>query len=139
MRYGEGIEMTTKVKKAELLEILKKNRAQHRKIFEEALEGYKKKMIALLLKMLKSIRKGERIQHMINMPLPQNMTKEYDTVIRMLEMSTDAEVKLSAKDFQCFVEDRWEWRDSFLHSNAAYSMTAMGLAAEAEKDGEEDE
>lgn len=138
MRYDE-IEMSTKVKKEELLEILKKNRANHRKIFEEALEGYKKKMIALLLKMLKDVRKGKRVSHMISMPLPQNMTAEYDTVIRMLEMSTDNEVKLSAKDFQCFVEDRWEWRDNFIHSNAAYSMTAMTLAAKAEKDGEEDE
>lgn len=131
----EEIGLNIKVKKSELLAKIKENREKHHKIFLEALDGYQKKMIKVLLQMLKEVRKGKRIQHMINLPLPQDMTQSYDTVIGMLEMSTEEEIKLSSMDFSKFVEDKWEWSRNFLHSNAPYSTVAMmALGSEGGED-----
>jgi len=130
MRFGMA--MTTKVKKAELLATLKKNRDQHQKIFEEALAGYKKEMEATLEHALEVIRAGKRIVHRIHLPVPTNETASYDTAIKMLEMGTEEVVELSAQDFACLVEDKWEWRDAFLTSNSNYSETARVMAAQAE-------
>jgi hypothetical protein len=129
--HGE-IDMSTTVRRLDLLVTLSQNREAHKKIFEEALGGYKKEMIRLLCKMLKDVRKGKRVHHMINLPIPQNMTDQYDTVMKMLEMGTQDEVKLSSSDFRCFVEDKWDWKQNFLLSNARYSNTAQIMSASIE-------
>jgi hypothetical protein len=125
------MEMRTKVKRVELITILAANKANHRKIFEEALEGYQKEMIKQLLRMLKDVRAGKRIHHIISLPIPRDMTEEYNTALRMLEMSQVELVDLSAQDFTCLVEDKWEWRNDFLASNSTYSQTARTLSAQA--------
>jgi hypothetical protein len=129
--HGE-IDMSTTVGRLDLLVTLGQNRETHKKIFEEALGGYKKEMIRLLCKMLKDVRKGKRVRHMINLPIPQNMTDQYDTVMKMLEMGTQDEVKLSSNDFRCFVEDKWDWKQTFLLSNSRYSNTAQIMSASLE-------
>jgi hypothetical protein len=122
--------MRTKVKRTELIAILETNKANHRKIFEEALEGYKKEMIKQLLRMLKDVRTGKRVQHIISLPTPRDMTEAYDTALKMLQMNQEETVELTTQDFACLVEDKWEWRRDFLHSNSLYSRTANVLAME---------
>jgi len=133
----EEIGLNIKVKRVELLAKITENREKHRKIFLEALDGYQKKMIKVLLQMLKDVRKGKKIHHVIALPLPQDMTHSYDTVIGMLEMSAEEEIKLSSTDFSKFVEDKWEWSRNFLNSNSPYStmaMTALGGAGAENED-----
>lgn len=119
-----------KFDKTKLLEVLRENRASHRKIFLEACEGYLKKAIELLEAKLASARKGERISMQFSLQQPIDQTKEYDRAIRMLEMSTDAVVELEEHDFQQYVMDDWAWKDQFLTSNSAYSGTASALLAQ---------
>jgi len=123
------IEMSVTIPKNKLLASVNNNRNRHRKIFLEALRGYQKKIVKILDKMLKDVKAGRRINHMINLPMPQDMTEEYNTVIKMLEMSSDKEIKLSSEDFSRFVEDKWDWTISFLSNNAPYSKTAQCLAS----------
>ena len=123
------IEMSVTIPKNKLLASVNNNRNRHRKIFLEALRGYQKKIVKILDKMLKDVKAGRRINHMINLPMPQDMTEEYNTVIKMLEMSSDKEIKLSSEDFSRFVEDKWDWTSSFLSNNAPYSKTAQCLAS----------
>jgi hypothetical protein len=130
MRFGMA--MTTRVKKADLLKTLKENRDRHQGIFEEALVGYRKEMEATLEQALEMIRAGKRIVRRIHLPVPTNETASYDTAIRMLEMGTEDVIELSAQDFACLVEDKWEWRDAFLTSNSDYSETARVMAAQAD-------
>lgn len=122
-------EMNVTVDRTELTKIVTKNRWNHRKIFLEALKGYRRALIKHLERMLKEARKGKRVNHMITLTIPQDMTAEYDSVLKMLEMSMDGKITLTAEDFHRFVEDRWDWSHSFLHSNAAYSRRAQVLAA----------
>jgi len=123
------IEMSVTIPKNKLLASVNNNRNRHRKIFLEALRGYQKKIVKILDKMLKDVKAGRRINHMINLPMPQDMTEEYNTVIKMLEMSSDKEIKLSSEDFSRFVEDKWDWTISFLSNNAPYSKRAQVLSA----------
>jgi hypothetical protein len=116
-----------KVKKAELLETLKVNRHNHRKIFLEAQEGYRKTAITEIEKMLSEAREGKKIRRQLVLSEPVDQTNDYDRVIRMLEMSQDEMVELSEHDFAQYVLDDWSWKRQFLHSNSVYSATAAGL------------
>lgn len=113
-----------RVSKKTLLETLKKNRAEHRKIFLEALEGYRKEAIKQLEQQLERAKKGKKFDIYISLEQPQDQTKDYDRAIGMLELSLDTEVTLAESDYRNYVLDEWGWKGQFLSSNRAYSATA---------------
>jgi hypothetical protein len=122
-----------KVNKAELISTLEKNKARHRKIFEEACAGYEKEVIRQLQDQLKRAKAGIRRSIYISIEAPVDQTKEYDRAIAMLNMSIDNEVMLSEKNFQCYVLDDWSRKQAFLRSSSPYSqIAARALAAEGE-------
>ena len=112
------------VDKSNLLEVLKKNRTGHRAIFEEALEGYRKRVVSELQSRLDAALSGVKWDACIELVQPEDHTIEYDRAIQMLEMDIDSTVKLSSTEFQNYVQDEWGWTDRFLTSNASYSRTA---------------
>jgi len=118
---------TVTVRKAELLEALHRNRDQHRQIFEEACAGFRREATELLCRRLEDAKQGRRINLSFGLVQPMDQTPEYDQAIKMCEMSVDDTIELSSHEFQCFVMDRWEWRDQFLMSNARYSSTAASM------------
>ena len=116
-----------KVEKAELIGILKKNRAAHRDIFDEASAEFRKEVIKLLDSRLAEARAGKRISLRIDLVQPMNQTEEYDQAILMCEMSVDDQIELSHENFRNYVLDKWHWRDQFIASNSAYSATARAM------------
>lgn len=124
-----------KIEREKLLEIVKANRENHRNIFLEALEGYRREVIRLLEERLEQARKGKRVTHIISLVQPMDQTREYDRVIRMLELTIDNPVELTEMEFAQYVQDEWNWRGAFLHSNAAYSVSAAKLS---DAEGDED-
>lgn len=112
------------VNKAEALAILKTNRAKHRDIFLEALDGYGKEATKILTQRLEEVKKGSRKQIYISLPEPSDHTKDYDRAIKMLEMNISDTVMLSEQDFNNYVMDDWNWKQQFLQSNSMYSATA---------------
>lgn len=118
-----------RVNKVALVSTLKKNRDNHRKIFLEAVDGYKKTIIKELEFRLEQAKKGKRVEHFINIQQPQDQTRDYDRVLGMLDMSLDTEVDLTEQDYQAYVLDDWGWKKNFLHSNALYSKTAADTVA----------
>lgn len=114
-----------KVKKSELLEILKKNRDEHREIFLEALDGYHKAALKALQDRVDEAKQNKRISLHFVLVEPQDQTKQYDRIIRMLAMSVDDEVQLTQKEFANYVMDDWSWMDQFLTSNLGYSAKAV--------------
>jgi hypothetical protein len=112
------------VKKNDLLAALRQNREAHRDIFEEACEGYQAEAIRLLEEHLQRIRQGKRVQVHVILPVPADHTKDYDRVIRMVEMSVDDEIDLEASDFASYVMDDWRWKRDFLATNSTYSASA---------------
>jgi len=113
-----------KVDRTAVLERVKTNREQHRKIVLEAMEGYRTAVIKELDRMLSDAKEGKRIRTRVELIAPQDHTREYDTVIDMLQMSVENEVTLTSVDFMRYVRDEWEWQHQFLEANAAYSEVA---------------
>jgi hypothetical protein len=111
---------SVKIDCKKLLDIVKKNRENHRKTFLEALDGYREAVVAELEKMLDEAKRGRRIRRGIELVEPMDQTKDYDRVIKMLEMSEDQVVELTSQEFAQYVQDDWHWKQQFDHSTVNY-------------------
>jgi len=116
------------VKKDALLAKLEENRAQHAQIVAEARTGYVEKAKKALAEKMELLAKGRVVALHFTLRVPEDHTKEYDTAIGMLKMSTDDVLVLTQAEYRMYVEDKWDWDASFLLSNAIYSPTSAGLA-----------
>jgi len=116
-----------KVNKKELLTILFKNREEHRDIFLEALDGYHTAALKALQDRVDEAKKNKKVSLRFVLVEPQDQTKLYDRVIKMLEMSVDDEITLSSAAFRNYILDKWHWREQFVTSNAGYSPKAAAM------------
>lgn len=103
---------------------LKANRENHKKIYDEAVEGYQKKGLAALQEKLEKLQTNPIENLYINLHVPSNHLKEYDRAILMVDQSLDVEVELSEEDYSKYIQDNWNWTRDFLTSNSSYSGTA---------------
>lgn len=108
------------VKQNELLVIIRENRDTHKADYEDAYAGYLETCKELLEELLEDFNEGERDTVQWTEFPPQSQVKDYDRVIRMLELSVDSEIELSADEFANFVQDDWAWKDQWTLSNSAY-------------------
>lgn len=127
-------EIEVKVSRPKLLEILVKNLDAHKAIVKEAREGYVAKAKEVLEKRLAELSNGKVVSLSFNLAVPVDNSREYNTLIGMLGMSTEETVTLSATEYRCMVEDNWGWKSSFLLSNSAYSQTASGALSFGQDD-----
>src|SRR5260370_16744644 len=107
-----------KVKKEELLKVLKENRAKHREIFLEALEGFRKKAITEFEKRLEAAKAGKHFDIAIALTLPQDQTKDYDRAIGMLELAFENFVQLAEPEYPQYFMTHCLWNHNFLPSNS---------------------
>lgn len=112
------------VSKDELTKIVTENRGEHRAIFEEAVDGYKKRAVELLEEHIARIKKGKLERVSVSLPVPEDHTSDYDRVLKMLAMSVDDEVTLDEQTFAEYVMDDWGWQKQFLASSSVYSKMA---------------
>lgn len=123
MANGYGMSTVT-VKRDDLVTKLKENRAGHRGIYEEALAGYQAAVLAELDAFREKVLAGPIVKVVVNLPFPEDHTRDYDRIITMCEMSVEDDLELSQEEFASYVMDDWSWKRAFLASNAAYSQTA---------------
>lgn len=129
--YGESKGMSAvRVKKEELLQTLRENRKEHRETFLEALEGYRAAALKALTARIEDAKTTKRVSLHFKLIEPQDQTREYDRIIKMLEMSVDERVELTQREFANYVMDDWEWTQQFLTSNSAYSASARTKLAD---------
>lgn len=119
----EGLELIL-VKKQDLLKALKLNRDEHRSTFLEALDGYSKEAIKALNERVEDAKRNKRISLTFRLVQPEDHTRDYDRVIRMLEMSVSEELEITQDQFANFVMDDWAWSRQFYASNSTYSSKA---------------
>lgn len=112
-----------KVPVATLLITVKENREKHRQIFLEAQRGYREAAIKELDAMLAEARDGKKIRRSITLIEPMDQTRDYDRVIRMLDMTSDLDIMLEEHDFRAYVMDEWTWKAQFNSANIGYSKT----------------
>src|SRR2546423_839929 len=105
------------VEKEKILKVVQKNRDQHRKQYEKALEGFRKKVIANFESRLKQAKEGGKIQLHIGLVEPRDHTDDYDRVLEMLKFEVNDTVELSEYEFANFVQDDWGWKEEFTTTN----------------------
>lgn len=113
-----------RVKRQQLLDVLRENRAKHRATFEKALAKYRERAIEHLEAALEDARAGRRIRTFIELVEPMDQTREYDRVIRQVEMDVRDELELNDSEFKCYVMDDWAWRQQFETSTQMYLQEA---------------
>jgi len=113
------------VSKSTLLERLYANRESHKKMFQEALEGFCKAAEAALKLELKRLKEGKPRNVFVHTEVPVDQTVQYNRVIEMIEMSLGDTVMLSEQDFKQYVMDDWTWSREWLHKNQQYGDTVL--------------
>lgn len=108
------------IKRQELLEAIKTNRAQHKKDYEQAYIGFKIAAEEKMVEHLNTIRTSGEVKLSISLAVPQDHSKEYDVIIKMLEMSTADEISVSQSQFTQYVMDDWNWKAGFVGTTALY-------------------
>lgn len=114
-----GLSIIT-VKKQDLLKALNGNLEVHAREFRDALTGYHKAVTDELAKMLADAREGKEYRKVVNLSEPEDHTKDYERVIRMLEMSVQDEVRITEQEFSQYVLDEWGWKGRFIATSIAY-------------------
>tara|TARA_Y100000310_G_C20672285_1_gene810953 strand:- start:1190 stop:1591 length:402 start_codon:yes stop_codon:yes gene_type:complete len=125
MRTINNFDLKSTIPKEKLLDKLRDNRDKHAAIVKEAQEGYIDKAQQAIKKKLAELKRKNIVSLHFSLYPPKDHTEAYTTVIKMLEMSTDEHIVLTASEFRQLVEDEWEWTDDFLTSNSNYSVSAM--------------
>ncbi len=114
-----GLSIIT-VQKKELLGFLKNNRAEHNGYFLKAQEGYKKQFIMELENSLAEAKAGRNFRRSVSLDAPIDHTRDYDRIIKMLEMSVKDEVQITEREFSQYVQDDWAWKHDFIATNSSY-------------------
>jgi len=114
---------TVTVPKHELHSIVQTNRDKHRAMWKEAFDGYRTACITALELNLSAFRAGKAERVFINESPPEDHTKDYDRVLRMLSMSVDDTIVLTAEAFAQYVMDEWHWKHNWSVSNSKYMGT----------------
>jgi hypothetical protein len=109
-----------------LINTVRENREAHKKVYDEAMENYRKDAIAKMRENLAAAEAGGEIKDSINLERPMNALKDYDRVIKMLEMSAEDTVELTENEFAQYVLDEWHWKSTWVASNASYVKSMFG-------------
>lgn len=119
-----NIMMEVECDKKAVLDKVRSNREGHAKIVVEARAGFVEKAKEMLTEKLDLLKQGKLSELSVHLSSPADHMREYDTVIRMLEMHTEETITLGGEEVRMFIEDNWDWSDQFIAVNAAYSGTA---------------
>jgi sensor c-di-GMP phosphodiesterase-like protein len=116
---------TITVRKSDLISTLETNREEHRSIFLKAQDRYRERFIELLEQRLEDARQGRSFDQWIRLPVPEDHTRDFDTAIEMLHWDTGENVTIDRHDFQRYVQNNWEWQQSFTANTVAYVADAL--------------
>jgi hypothetical protein len=127
------MQLNLKFPKTELLAKLKENREAHEEMYKKAHSGYME-AVAERLRNISTEAQAMAIQfdngkeHSIDRTTffvdeekPKSHVDAYDQAIEMLEFTTQSEIELSQDHFKQLVQDKWDWKHSFMAASAKYS------------------
>lgn len=112
------------ISKEKLLEELKKNREDHKEIYELAMRGWKSKVKLALTVALVKANAGDEYKTFFDIPEPENHLKEYGEIIDRVSWHEDSHIDLDIREFNHFVRDSWDWMPHFLNQAAMYSSSS---------------
>jgi len=112
---------SVKVKKVELLTIVKENRLKHEVEYVDSMHEFKTAAVKTLQDQIKKVEEDPN-EISIHIPVPISYVKDYDKAIRMLELSVDNEIILDSTEFNQLVQDEWHWKNDFLSNKTLYGQ-----------------
>ena len=128
------------VRKNDLLNELTRNRDKHVTDYLEACKGYQAKAIQRIEEVMNDLKAkvtGLKDGKMlavaavsIGLQVPVNHKGAYDQQIKMVEMSVDENITLTAGQFACFVMDDWDWKADWGRTISIYNNAYAGSAAD---------
>jgi len=132
--------MNTKIKRDDLIKIVRQNRDVHIAEVLKLREQWRKKMLVMAAKIVEvgpKLRKfPQALQALRNEPVSH--TRDFDDAIRMLELTTEDIIDLTPPNFQCLVLNRWNWTDNHVYMNHTYGANnSTGLMGETGEEFEE--
>jgi len=110
-----------KIAKNELLKIIRENHAIHKKDVDDAITGYRMEVTEKLEEALAQAKEGTKFVTNLNLIEPISHVKDYEKIIRMLELSVDDEIVLNNQEFTMYVLDEWAWKEQARFINSSYS------------------
>ena len=113
------------ISREKLLSKLKENRESHRQLFEEALGGWRERVLAQLEVAVEDARAGMKFVTHINLPQPIDHTAEYDNIISQVEWHEEDQIELDLRSFNQFILDDWGWKADFLQNATMYAKSLM--------------
>lgn len=108
------------VAKDKLLNAVRHNLEQHLGEVRAAKAAYQAALVERLEAMLAEAKRGND-PGLIDLVAPPSHERAYGHVIAMLEYSTDEQIILTARQFQQYVLDDWEWSELFHAVTDSYS------------------
>ena len=138
--------MKLNAKPSDLLAILKTNRDGHEAIYKAAMVKYleaQKELnnfrdsIQAGIDVLDRKYKGmaSNIQFYWNLPRPEKHLKDYDRVIRIMELEQSVTIELSEQEVAMYVQNEWAWSQAFSTSTASYLVTKADSEEQEPTDG----
>jgi chromosome segregation ATPase len=117
-----GLDLNLKVKKKELVETLRKQRADHMRQYNEAMRKWRELMQNAAHEILN---KGDELKSWPRQlsgshAVPVSYESDIDEAIDMLERTTDEEITLTHSDYKKLVQGQWSWREQFNALNSRY-------------------
>lgn len=119
-----NMQIRTKVRIIDLVTCLKENKANHEDEYKLAVEEYYRQLQARLSELLASAQSKMDVNYVFNMTKPVLRSKDYDKFISQLVSAMDAgqtELELSTSEYNCFVNDEWDWAVAAKSINSTYA------------------
>jgi hypothetical protein len=110
---------TIKVKRVELLNRIKENKAIHIKEYEEAIVAYKEEALKQLSSLTKKAQEGS-LRLELKLVHPVNKADEYDKLILMFQMEVEDVVELQQDEFNAYIFDELDFSTAAKMSNTHY-------------------
>lgn len=109
-----------RINKERLRDRVQENRDNHRAVYEQAIEGYRKTVIDWFNKQVDRAKADYEYETYFSMPKPEDHTDDYDRVLDMLRMSEDNTITLTQSEFAQYVRDDWGWKREFTATSSNY-------------------
>lgn len=111
------------VSKSELLGIMKENLKTHCETIANLFELRRYEIASYCEKTLDQISGDSGFQPKSpEFPLPKDRSSDYAKAIRMVEMSVNDTIELTAAQFDRLVMDNWDWKDDLMQTSRRYGQ-----------------
>jgi predicted component of viral defense system (DUF524 family) len=107
---------------------LQENREKHRAVFDDALAGYRAEALKTLEDTIRSLSEGRAPRIYISLSRPEDHTRDYDRIIKMLDMEVAETFVLPEERFAQYVMDDWRWKRDWLKMSSRYASASTEAA-----------